>query len=789
MSRSWDEVKALLDDPYVDADTKEHLLAAYLVQEGYASPYGGGLGTQGGVYDEDDLPDDVREYYDRHQLQPGDYQQGRLDEIYSDAQTESEERGYSQGLNDQNVEEGRTTIEDMQPPTEGSRTGVEKSDEIFEAARDALRIFQDFLPVNDKVPSDTLGRKGKLKFETDIVKRYDEQLGISFKNFLDDAARLREAYGTLNELNTSTETELNNLYREWTGPAANASYQHYSEKIAPNSTDLLSYLQTAPDIIDATVTNVFEACRGKANDIIALYETYRGTLGSATPDIADKVVTLASGDFDSQDQVLEVAAWVDSVTGSNLEQTIRDDDCGLNDENKEYVISECKKWIRDSFNQDLHETLYPSFVQICDDTLEAVNLHYEALNEYLKEYENKFAAAGPGTQNPGQQYPPGTQNPNQPGTSTPTVNTPPPSSGTPGSSSPGSSSPSMPSVSTPGSSTPGGTTPSSIPSLPPLPGSSTDPSSATTNPSSTLPGVNTPGSNIQPGIDPITGLPIGSTPGSSTGLPGTPGGGAPKEVTIKDGNRTITVGQPDARGRSKVTVDDGEGEPREYEVDFTPDQPGETYEDGVIKAGPDGKVTIPDGDATITLEQPAGQLDKMKMTVDDGTPATYDFDFDAENDVPGTSGLPDVSTPSSLGGDLGGGGGGAGGGGAGGGGIGGGGGGGFGGAETPGTSGPSGPGAMVGAQAPDGGDRAAAAAAAGAGAAGAAGGAAGGAPMGGMPMGGMGGGGGQGGGDQARQSKWRTTGSIFDDQDPAANFSGVVGRDPAEAGKTKAPKR
>lgn len=59
--------------------------------------------------------------------------------------------------------------------------------------------------------------------------------------------------------------------------------------------------------------------------------------------------------------------------------------------------------------------------------------------------------------------------------------------------------------------------------------------------------------------------------------------------------------------------------------------------------------------------------------------------------------------------------------------------------------------------------------------------------MGGMPMGGMGQGG-QGGGDQTRQSKWRTTGSLFDDdKDPAANFSGIVGRDPAE--KPKTPKR
>jgi hypothetical protein len=58
-----------------------------------------------------------------------------------------------------------------------------------------------------------------------------------------------------------------------------------------------------------------------------------------------------------------------------------------------------------------------------------------------------------------------------------------------------------------------------------------------------------------------------------------------------------------------------------------------------------------------------------------------------------------------------------------------------------------------------------------------------------MPMGGMGGGAGGGqGGDQARQSKWKTTGSIFDDQDPASNFSGVVGRDPAEK-PAKAPKR
>ncbi|MPZ82358.1 MAG: hypothetical protein GEV28_18940 [Actinophytocola sp.] len=92
---------------------------------------------------------------------------------------------------------------------------------------------------------------------------------------------------------------------------------------------------------------------------------------------------------------------------------------------------------------------------------------------------------------------------------------------------------------------------------------------------------------------------------------------------------------------------------------------------------------------------------------------------------------------------------------------------------------------MVGAGSPDtGGDQRAAAASAGGGGAG--GGASGQGAMGGMPMGGMGAG--QGGGDQTRQSKWRTTGQLFDDADPAANFSGVVGRDPGETNKS-APKR
>ncbi|WP_143073453.1 hypothetical protein [Actinokineospora terrae] len=56
-------------------------------------------------------------------------------------------------------------------------------------------------------------------------------------------------------------------------------------------------------------------------------------------------------------------------------------------------------------------------------------------------------------------------------------------------------------------------------------------------------------------------------------------------------------------------------------------------------------------------------------------------------------------------------------------------------------------------------------------------------PTGGAPggmMGGMGGGGGGGGGDTERKSsQWRLVGSLFEDDNPATRFDGIIGEDPA----------
>lgn len=180
-------------------------------------------------------------------------------------------------------------------------------------------------------------------------------------------------------------------------------------------------------------------------------------------------------------------------------------------------------------------------------------------------------------------------------------------------------------------------------------------------------------------------------PGTSPGQQPPGGGQQPQSqqhesVTIQAGDQKITVDSPDGQGHVKLTVDDGSGKPKTYDVDFSgsngtgqdptgtgqhsqgrngqgfgptgqdvtqqhgqgfgptgqdpnqphtlpaPDGQGAPGGDGQVQhavAGPDGKAVIHDGNVTITAEQPPGS-DQIKITVDDGAghTSTYLVDYD-----------------------------------------------------------------------------------------------------------------------------------------------------------------
>lgn len=262
----------------------------------------------------------------------------------------------------------------------------------------------------------------------------------------------------------------------------------------------------------------------------------------------------------------------------------------------------------------------------------------------------------------------------------------------------------------------------------------------------------------------------------SAALPGEDALGADaaarQTVEIKDGDRTITMTSPDAEGHVTVTIDDGTGEPKTYELDFggasaDPAEAGALTGDPVaaatpgadagagsdplagaagggaaeqVVAGADGKAVIHDGSTNITTEQVPGEPGKYVMAVADesGETTTYTVDYsDPANpttaDGPGAG----AAMPGAVPGQN----------------------------QTAqqSASGHSSTGEAGLASAPDETSRSAAGGA-------------------GMPMlGGMGAGGAGESGDVARGGGWAVHGDLFDSSSPAAGFHGVLGDDDRES--------
>ncbi|WP_282771041.1 hypothetical protein, partial [Saccharomonospora viridis] len=338
---------------------------------------------------------------------------------------------------------------------------------------------------------------------------------------------------------------------------------------------------------EAAVQTVYEVCKSKIEQIDDLYTP---TVGAAVPDMARKVMKIARGEVEDQSQILEIAAWVDAETGSNIESTIRADDCGLNDGNKEMTVDQCREWVQTSWNPDLYDHLCKSFTAVCDDTKEQVDSAWEELNDYFKDYTSEFPEGGDlGLADPSQD---GLQDP--------------------GSQNPGSD---------------GGTSPSgggSTPSAPSIPEPEILGQDQGKNPVT--------GDELE--VDPETGEPYPIDP--ETGEAVTDVGDDRDTLTVEKGDRTFEMTEPDEDGEMEISVDDGSGEPKEYKLDFGdgendeggqsesgdfgPTGAGGGAEEEVHRPGEDGKIHIEDGDLKITAERPEGPDGPTRVTVDDGTP-------------------------------------------------------------------------------------------------------------------------------------------------------------------------
>ncbi|WP_433265731.1 WXG100 family type VII secretion target [Actinosynnema sp. CS-041913] len=656
---SWNDVQKVLDDPNVSEDKKADLMHAYVSA---TPPW--------------DIPDGADAYKERYDTSSfwnwgdhagrGDNLQDRLDE----AKAESDTKGYNSREQTKAVDEGQKTLDGKQPPT-ASGSGTKLSDELFDAGKAGLKVFEKFLPIWNNRPGDCLGNTSNLDFANHIQKPYDEQRGINFHKLLMEADEFSTAKSKIDEMKSDVDAKLKTLYGEWEGKAATKSYEHYTDQIVPKITELGDGLNGAADLTRTAVSGVYQLCKGKADEVL---EMYRERIAKADTYMAEKVVSFARGEGEfSKDRVREIAGWVDSVVeGSNIAERLNDDDCKLNDENKEYAINQCKRWIQQSFNVEFWG-LYEQFKSCCSDTKTSVDAKWETLASYMAEFENPFPA--PADDKGGDKEGNGNGNGNGNGSGNGT-------GGGGGSGTGGGGS---------GSGGGGGGTPPPVPEIP-KPENPLDKDGDGKPDDVKIPG-DTDGDGKPDDLDgdgKPDDLDGDGKPDDQDGdgkPDGVKGEEEPETVTIKSGDNEIKITEPDENGHVQITVDTPTTEPKTYDVDFSnnpdalkaltgqnggaalatalagatsatpgtpgaapaaPTTPGAAISGGggaegaiPIEAGADGKALIEADGLSITAEVDP-LTGEINLTVDngDGTPEEYGVEFGEDKADEGTPSIP-----------------------------------------------------------------------------------------------------------------------------------------------------
>ncbi|HET6290358.1 MAG TPA: WXG100 family type VII secretion target [Amycolatopsis sp.] len=381
---TWTDVKAVLDDPAVPAEQKTQLIGSWIRTHPAPPPWA------------DQEPEEIKQKRKEAEKYAASYNalpflpyDDDLDKVYNGAKGAGDQASFNRKADTKAVDEGNKKLDATQEPTaEGA--GTKTSDEIFDAAAPALKVFETFGTLLGKLPEDCRGNTRALDLEKDIKKPFDEQRGISFKNFVDDAAHFKTGSKTVQKTIDDTGSQLNTLYGTWTGKAADASSENYNEKILPKAKKLSQTLNDASEATLHTSATVFKLCKGKADTVIDLYKEI---VGKADFPMAQKVVAIAAGEKSGVEDLGEIAGWMDVNFGSNLVQQLNNDGCCDDDEFKKAGQNLAKQWIQRQFIPEMWTIIYEGFAKSCEETKDFVNQAYDELDKVMGKVKNEFEGA------------------------------------------------------------------------------------------------------------------------------------------------------------------------------------------------------------------------------------------------------------------------------------------------------------------------------------------------------------------------------------------------------------
>jgi hypothetical protein len=398
--------------------------------------------------------------------------------------------------------------------------GYSTSDEILDTGREGLSFFADFIPVYDEAASLAgPGRYRGITFPNDIQRPFDELRGIDFRMLRTDGEHLNAAVEQAGDHLGRLDRYWTSL-NGWTGAAADAANEHRG-RFNENASDFIQKAAPAGGAIIGGVANI-QGTVGQYAE--AVFQLYSDKCGGMTPLEVRGAIELAKGNVDSSNAQYFLAKAGDVMGGFvtfGATWLLDYFGWGMSDMVQQQLMDAAKQRLR-------------TFVQEFDNKKAAYDGYNRAAQQAIqRDYDTMASAMRPMSHEAFRDLPDATPQ----------------------------------DTTTPAGTTQLATGPRHAP--PRVPGGGTTPSGARP-PAGTGPVQRPP---TVPGGQPT--VPSGATPGLPQpqippqvpgGLPGQQQPGQP--VTIRHGNTTITASPPDAQGRVRLTVSDGNGPPKSYDLDF-----------------------------------------------------------------------------------------------------------------------------------------------------------------------------------------------------------------------------
>ncbi|WP_410577531.1 hypothetical protein [Amycolatopsis sp. lyj-108] len=584
------EVEKILNDPNIDRDTKRELALNYIDYIEDETPESCGFASEA----------ERNGFRDYIKSMNGDWitesdigdNNGYLEDVQAAYKTAQEKYDASQAAGRQGDRDALNKDAAKTQEIAGRATetdpGCANSNDIMVPGLSGFKVYEIFHPAYLRALS--LAGGGAAVSLGELQRLYHEQDNIPFNLFKASADELTAVSTAVAGAAQDVSGKLGNSLGTWEGAAAEQARAY--QKAYSDKTGLVAEaFKAAGDGLLRTNASVGKFCREKVE---WLQKWYTDNIDGATAQDIERIIRIADGSC-SQNDIIHCIKFL-SIEAKDA----FNDDAGDIDQSTidEVLKPQAVAWLKNVFLAWFGKHV-ENFQLVCKNTRDAINGAWKAYFDSLGQVvENPFADLGKtpetGGEKPVEKGGGGKDTGGGGG----------PSSGTGG----GPSS---------GAGGAGRMTPSNHeniqPEKPEVPGQEKNP--VTDKPLD---------------VDPATGQPYPIDPRTGEAIKNGAEDTRPEPVTVEQGDRKISMAEPGADGKMGISVQDGTGQAKDYDLDFgdgkaTPDAEKPANPGQVHQPGPDGKIHIEDGGLKITAERPNGPDGPTLVTVDDGSgqPSKY----------------------------------------------------------------------------------------------------------------------------------------------------------------------